>query len=87
MVAVEKWAAKYPKDVKVVRIDDSYHAGSRLFLIDHITKKKYFGITAVVITQCDNQPAPFEFFLYPDHQADLLAKLLGARKYWKNEEV
>jgi hypothetical protein len=76
MVRVEKWAKRYPKDVRIVGIDDSYFASSILVLIEHKTARTYMGTTVVVIPQCTGE-SPLEFFLYPDHRRGLLGALLG----------
>jgi hypothetical protein len=74
MGRVEKWAEKYPKDVRIAAIDDSYFASSYLVLIEHRTKRSYMGTTAVVIPQCSGED-PLEFFMYPGHQKSLLGAL------------
>jgi hypothetical protein len=79
MIAVQKWAKNYPNDIKIVGIDDSFHAGSDLVLIEHKTNTDYFGITAVVIPQCSGEN-PIEFFMYPNHQKDLIKALQACKK-------
>jgi hypothetical protein len=63
MEAVKKWATKHPT-VRMVRVDDSFHANSDLIFIPHETKRKYMGTTVVFIPQCTGEE-PIEFFLYP----------------------
>ena len=76
MLRVEKWAEKYPEDVRIVRIDDAAFAGSILVLVEHRTPLKYMGTTAVCIPQCTGED-PLEFFLYPDDRDGLLKALLA----------
>lgn len=76
MERVEKWAEKYPGDVRVVGIDDSFFSTSDLVLVEHRTDRTYTGTTAVVIPQCSGE-APIEFFLYPRHRTGLLGALLS----------
>lgn len=71
---VEKWATKWPSDVRVVRCDDGVFAGSNLVLIEHRAADAYMGTTVVYIPQCTGEP-PTDFFLYPSHRAGLLAAL------------
>lgn len=74
MKKVEKWALRYPNDVRVLSIDDSHFASSILVLIEHRTARTYVGTTAVVIPQCTGE-APIEFFMYPDHRDGILSAL------------
>jgi hypothetical protein len=74
MMRVEKWAAKYPKDVEIASIDDSYFTSSVLVLIEHKTARSYMGTTVVVIPQCSGE-SPLEFFLYPCDRQGLLKAL------------
>jgi hypothetical protein len=71
---VEKWAEKYPDDVRMVRVDDDYFSSSSLVLIEHKTKKKYMGTTVVFIPQCAPDPIA-TFFLYPSHRRGLVEAL------------
>lgn len=79
MKAVEKWAKKYPRDVRTVGIDDGDFCNSDLVLVDHKTKDQYMGVTAVVIPQCTGED-PLCFFMYPSHQAGLLKALVALEK-------
>lgn len=78
MERVERWAKKYPKDVYVLRIDDSYHASSDLVFVLHRSgERTNWGTSVVVITQCDGIP-PKEYFMYPGHAkgiAEVLNKI------------
>ncbi len=78
MVSVEKWAKKYPREVRCVGIDDSYFASSLLLLVEHRHSRGYMGTTAVVIPQCTGDK-PMEFFLYPNDRNSLIAALVNIR--------
>jgi len=75
---VEKWAERYPKDVRIVGCDDSYFSTSLLVLVEHQTAKSYMGTTVVFLSQCSGDP-PAEFFLYPGHTQALLEALKDVR--------
>lgn len=79
---IDRWALKYPQDVRTVRVDDSYHAGSNLYLIEHKEKDRYMGTTVVFVPQCSGE-TPITFFLYPSHRAGLLRALQGIAKVAK----
>jgi hypothetical protein len=74
MGRVQKWARRYPKDVRITSIDDSYFAGSILVLVEHKTPRSYMGTTVVVVPQCSGE-SPLEFFMYPGHRRELLKAL------------
>lgn len=75
MVAVERWAKRFPKDVTVCTVDDAVHAGSSLVLIQHrISPRKVWGVTVVYIPQCTGE-SPISFFLYPCHYKALAPAL------------
>jgi hypothetical protein len=78
MQRIEKWAAQFPHDVRVVGCDDSYHSGSDLVLIEHRTRDQYMGTTVVYLPQCSGDP-PAQFFLYPGHRDDLVCALQSVR--------
>lgn len=63
---VTKWAKKYPRDVHIAGIDDTFFAGSYLVLVLHRVGNRLWGTTVYVLTQCDGEP-PKEFFMYPGH--------------------
>ena len=71
---IEKWAKKWPNDIKIVRCDDAYHAGSDLVLIEHKAPVNYMGTTVLYIPQCTGEQ-PIEFFLYPCHREELVKAL------------
>jgi hypothetical protein len=75
MDRVERWATKYPNDVRIVNVDDSYFSSSILVLVEHRATMKYMGTSVVVIPQCSGE-SPIEFFLYPQHRRNLV-KALG----------
>jgi hypothetical protein len=72
---IERWAKHHP-EVKQVRCDDSYHAGSDLFLIPHATDREYHGTTVVYVPQCTGEK-PIEFFLYPVGHHEPLQRALA----------
>ncbi len=78
MRAIEKWAKKYPKDVRILSCDDSYHCGSILVLIEHKAKNSYMGTSVVYIPQCTGEQ-PSVFFLYPGHTKALISALKTIR--------
>lgn len=83
MKAVERWAAKYPMDVEICTVDDSYHAGSALVLVQHrMSPRKVWGVSVVYIPQCTGE-SPISFFLYPSHYRELAPAL--ARIRWEKE--
>lgn len=79
IVKVERWAKKYPDDVRLVSVDDSHFAGSLLVLIEHRTKTQYMGTSAIIIPQCTGE-APIQFFLYPGHRRELMRALASIEK-------
>lgn len=79
MERIEKWAKKYPGDVRFVSCDDDYHASGMLVLIEHRARASYMGTTAVFVPQCTGEP-PVRFFLYPRHTDRLIAALQKVRK-------
>lgn len=74
MERAEKWAKKFPGDVRIVGCDDSVHASSSLVLIEHRANTDYMGTTVVYVPQCTGE-SPIEFFLYPSHRSSLLKAL------------
>lgn len=82
---VEQWAEKYPDDVMVHGIDDSHFCSSDIVFVLHRVKKRLWGTTCVVITQCDGQP-PCEFFMYPGHRFGIQNALVKMSKLkpWKD---
>lgn len=77
---VTRWSKKYPKDVIICGVDDSYHASSDMVLILHRESlRKNWGTTVVVIPQCDGQP-PMEFFMYPAHRKGIQEALTRISK-------
>jgi len=87
MCAVGRWAKKYPKDVYICNIDDSVHAGSDIVFILHRTSpRRIWGVTVIVITQCDDQK-PFEYFMYPSHMVRIVEAMIGFSKMIKKEDV
>lgn len=69
IVAIEKWAKKYPDDVFQATVDDSSYMGSRLFFIVHRNRISYHGTTVFYAPQ-DGQGAGY-FFMYPGHRASV----------------
>jgi hypothetical protein len=79
ITSVSKWAKKWPKDVRLVGIDDSYFCSSDLLLVEHQTVDDYMGTSVVVLPQCTGEE-PIEFFLYPGHLKSLLGALTAIQK-------
>lgn len=79
MEQVEKFAKKYPNDIHVCPIDDSYYSCSDLVLIEHKSKNAWHGVTALVLSQCSGA-RPVEFFMYPDHVTKLIETLTVIKK-------
>lgn len=78
---VEKWATKYPKDVFVCSIDDTHFSSSVIvFILHRPTRRKLWGTSVIVLTQCDNKP-PKEFFMYPSHREGIQEALAAMAKY------
>lgn len=73
MTKIEKWAKKYPNDVRIVGCDDSHFSGSDIIMIEHKTKDRYMGTTVIYVPQNSGDPA--EFFLYPNHRTNLMQAL------------
>lgn len=71
---LEKWADKYPKDVRTVTVDDDHFASSVLFLVEHQSDDQYMGTSVLYVAQCSGDP-PAVFFMYPGHRRSLLAAL------------
>lgn len=74
---IEKYAARYCKDIKVVRCDDSTYAGSSLILVPH----PKHGITIVFIPQCTS--IQNQFFLYENHYKALTKALREMKDVYK----
>lgn len=77
---IERWAKKYPNDVKITGCDDTYFSSSLLVFIEHKDDKAltYMGTTVVFIPQCSGEK-PITFFLYPGHTDKLIEVLKGIR--------
>lgn len=78
MVAVEKWAKKFPNDVQIIGCDDDSFMSSNLVLIEHKSEKAFMGTTVVYIPQ-NNGPVQ-QFFLYPGHLENFLDVLTIIKK-------
>ena len=70
MKRVDAYAKKHP-EIRVVMVDDAYHASSSVVLIPHPT----MGITAIYVPQCATDEKN-QFFLYPS-DAKPLARAIG----------
>jgi hypothetical protein len=79
MVAVKKWAKKYPKDVEIVGCDDNSFMCSYIVLIQHKDGQHFMGTTMVTISQ--NGDTPAVMFLYPSHAGDLIDALKKGKKW------
>jgi hypothetical protein len=90
MTRVDKWAEKYPKDVKLCHCDDDYFSNAELVLIEHKSQAQYMGTTVVYIPQCTGEQ-PIQFFLYPDDRRQLIKTLQAidavAERVTKKEET
>ena len=70
ILRVERWAKKYPDDVRICSVDDSHFCGSYLVLIESKNKNtqpvyepfRYMGTNVVFIPQCSGE-SPIQFFL------------------------
>lgn len=78
MDKIDEWAKAYPNDVKILNVDDSYHMGSCIYLIEHQTENEYMGTTCVYVPQMGDEPA--EFFLYPLDRNRMIKELIAIKK-------
>lgn len=69
MERIEKYIKKSIPEIKIVRCDDSYHAGSDLLLVPH----PGHGITIIFIPQLTG--VQNQFFLYEGHYKMLMSAL------------
>lgn len=74
----EQFAKRFPQDVFISRCDDSMHMGSRLVLIHHKSKIGWMGVSVIIITQAGDKP--IQFFLYGQHNNELIQHLTQAKK-------
>jgi hypothetical protein len=77
---IDKWAQKYPEDVAITGIDDTSFTSSDVVMVLHRVGKRVWGTTVYVVTQCDGQ-TPIEFFMYPNHRAQLQEALEAMSKF------
>lgn len=82
MLAVEKWAKKWPNDVIINCVDDDFHMGSNLIFILHKSKKSFFGTTVIPIMQ-KGDPA-IRYFMYPGHLNEIMKTLQKIQKITKS---
>jgi hypothetical protein len=75
---VEKYVKKYCPEIKIVRCDDSYYAGSIILLIPH----PHHGITMMFIPQCSG--IQNQMFLYDGHFKMLMKELNEMKSVYKN---
>lgn len=86
---VQEWALAFPDDVSLVGCDDARHTSSLLVLVQHKRRSDgdFMGTSVVFVAQAaDDEPT--EFFLYPEHQNQLmrtLAAINDARGKLKSE--
>lgn len=80
MCAVEDWAKKWPDDAIHAGCDDSHFTSSDIWFILHRVKRRLWGTTVIVLTQCDGQE-PIEFFLYPGHAFRIMMVLQHLEKF------
>lgn len=74
MSRVESYCKRYCPEIKILRCDDAYHAGSIILLIPH----PKMGITFMFIPQCTS--IQNQLFLYENH-CNILIKALTELKY------
>jgi len=80
MERIYKWAKKYPEDVIICGIDDTHFASSDIVFVLHRIKRRLWGTSCYVITQCDGIP-PKEFFMYPGHREGIQEALAKMARY------
>ena len=89
ILRVERWAKRWPNDVRIVGCDDSVFSGSDLVLIEHQDKREYMGTSVVYIPQNGVLIEPAQFFLYPSagkHLINMLRDIRRASVERKNKE-
>ena len=82
MCKIRKFVKKYPQDIRILRCDDDYHAGSILVTILHRSKYDFMGTTVIFVPQCTGE-SPIRFFLYPGHDTDMIKELTRITKIQK----
>jgi len=82
MCHVARFANKHP-EVKIVGVDDNWHASSDLVLIPHESADEYWGTSVVYLSQCS--PDTNCFFLYPEHLDMLIEELLKIQQKQKEK--
>lgn len=78
---VERYVKRYCKEIQIVRVDDSYHAGSIILLIPHINH----GITTMFIPQCTS--IQNSFFLYGSDFNELIKGLEKLKYVYKKRKI
>lgn len=78
MVAIARWAKRYPDDVRVTSCDDDYFMSSEVVYIQHRTHDSYMGTSVIFIPQKGDQPN--EMFLYPHALEAMLRTLIFIKK-------
>lgn len=78
MVKVERFIKRSCPEIKIVRCDDSYYAGSYILLIPH----PKHGITMMFIPQCTS--IQNQMFLYDNHYKMLMKELAKMKTVYKN---
>lgn len=75
--AVEKWAKKYPDDVRIASVDDDHFSSSDLVFIEHKARHSYMGTSVVYIPQHSDgkDGIPSSFFMYPGHLDGIMQTL------------
>ena len=74
MCRVDAYVKKHP-EIKVVSVDDAFHASSSVVLVPH----PKMGITAIYIPQCATNELN-HFFLYPTHARPLVEAIAEMTK-------
>jgi len=74
MCRVDAYAEKHP-EIKVITVDDAFHAGSSVVLVPH----PKMGITVIYIPQCATDDLN-QFFMYPHCSATMIEEIAKMKK-------
>lgn len=78
MCKVERYVKRYLPEIKIIRCDDSVHAGSDILMIPH----PKHGITIIFIPQCTN--VQNQFFLYDQHHKEFVDTLIEMKSVYQS---
>lgn len=76
MCKIEKYIKRCLPEIKIIRCDDSYYAGSDILLIPH----PKHGITIIFIPQCTD--VQNQFFLYDNHHKEFVDALIEMKSVY-----